>query len=115
MKKIYHLATCSTCQRIIGEINSNDIFELQNIKEQHITASELDQYAKVVGGYEALFNKRAMKYRSMGLNKMVLTEKEFRKHILAEYTFLKRPLVIIDKQVFAGNAKRTVQAIKEAL
>jgi len=56
-----------------------------------------------------------MKYRSMGLNEMDLSEKDFRKYILEEYTFLKRPVFIIDDQVFAGNAKKTIAAIKEAM
>ena len=32
MKKIYHLATCNTCQRIIQSLNGGEGFELQNIK-----------------------------------------------------------------------------------
>jgi len=82
---------------------------------KNIDAKTLDKLSKTIGSYEGLFNKRAMKYRSMGLNEMDLTEKDFRKYILEEYTFLKRPVFIIDDHVFAGNAKKTVEAIKEVL
>jgi len=109
---IFHLSSCNTCQRIIGELGEIDGIELQNVKENHISAEELDFIKEKEGSYEALFNKRAMKYRSMGLNKETLKEKEWRKHILAEYTFLKRPLAIINDKVFAGNAKKTVEALK---
>ena len=113
MRKAYILNSCSTCQRIIKEINWTD--DVQNIKEKHIDAKTLDKLKNTIGSYEALFNKRAMKYRSMGLNEMNLTEKDFRKYILEEYTFLKRPVFIIEDQVFAGNAKKTVEAIKGVL
>ena len=112
---IFHLSSCNTCQRIIGELGDLEGVELQNVKQKHISAKELDFAKKKEGSYEALFNKRAIKYRSMGLNKEVLTEKEWRKHILSEYTFLKRPLAIINDEVFAGNAKKTVEALKEAV
>jgi len=52
----------------------------------------------------------ALKYRSMGLNEMNLTEKDYRKYILEEYTFLKRPTVVIGKEIFIGSAPRTVKA-----
>jgi len=113
MRKAYILNSCSTCQRIIKEINWTD--DIQNIKEKNIDAKTLDKLHKSIGSYEGLFNKRAMKYRSMGLNEMDLSEKDFRKYILEEYTFLKRPVFIIDDKVFAGNAKKTVEAIKEAM
>jgi len=112
--KIYHLSNCSTCQRIIKELGAEN-FELQNIKEYNIDAKTLDWIAEKSGGYEAIFSKRAMKYRSMGLNEMTLSEKDFRKYMLEEYTFLKRPYVIIDDEVFVGNAKKTVAAAKAAL
>ena len=112
--KIYHLSNCNTCQRIIKELGA-DKFELQNIKEENIDAKTLDWIAEKVGGYEAIFSKRAMKYRSMGLNEMTLSEMDYRKYMLEEYTFLKRPFVIIGDEVFVGNAKKTVTAAKTAL
>ena len=67
-----------------------------------------------MGSYEALFSKRAMKYKSMGLNEMNLTEEDYKKYILEEYTFLKRPFIILGDQVFIGNAAKTVEAAKQA-
>jgi len=112
--KIYHLSNCNTCQRIIKELGAVN-FELQNIKEQNIDAKKLDWIADKIGGYEAIFSKRAMKYRSMGLNEMDLSEKDFKKYMLEEYTFLKRPYIIIGDEVFVGNSKKTVAAAKAAL
>jgi len=114
LNKIYHLANCNTCQRIIKELGA-DNFELQNIKEKNIDAKTLDWIAKQHGGYEQIFSRRAMKYRSMGLNQMDLTEKDYRKYMLEEYTFLKRPYIIIGDKVFVGNTKKAVEAAKAAL
>jgi len=115
MKKIYHLSNCNTCQRIISELGGLKDFEHINIKEKNISAKDLDAAAKALGGYEAVFSKRAMKYRSMGLNEMALTEKDYRAYILEEYTFLKRPVVFVGDMVFAGNSKKTVESIKAEL
>lgn len=115
MKKIFHLSTCDTCQRIIKELNNGEGFELQNIKEKNVSPQELDWLKERVGSYEALFSRRAMKFRSMGLHEQKLTEQDYRNLILEEYTFLKRPVVVIGEGVFAGNARKTVEAAKEKL
>ncbi len=115
MRKIYHLSTCKTCQRIIGELNDGKDFELQDVKVKPITAAQLDVLKSEVGSYEALFNRRARKYRARGLHEQQLSEADYRRLILEEYTFLKRPVVIIDESVFVGNAKKAVQGAKAKL
>ncbi|MBL7962899.1 MAG: hypothetical protein JNM31_03555 [Flavobacteriales bacterium] len=114
MLKIYHLATCSTCQRILKEIPKLKRFALQDIKTQPITPEQLDELKKLAGSYEALFSRVALKYRSLGLNTKKLTEKDYRKWILQEYTFLKRPVAVLGDEVFIGNAPKTVKALVEA-
>ena len=115
MKKIYYLKTCSTCQRIIKELNGLTDFEHQNIKEAPITPDQIDAMQKLAGSYESLFSRRAMKYKSLGLKDLDLNEADYRNYILEEYTFLKRPVVIIDNSIFIGNSKKTVAAIAEKL
>jgi arsenate reductase len=104
MKKVYHLSTCSTSQAIIKE-NKLDKkgFEMQDIKTEKITAAQLDEMKKMAGSYEALFSRRALKYKSLGLKDINLTEKDYRKYILEEYTFLKRPVIINEKEIFIGS------------
>ncbi len=113
--KIYHLANCGTCQRIIAEVGDTSSFKKINIKESNISEKDLDFIASQLGGYEAVFSKRAMKYRSMGLNEMTLSEADYKRYILEEYTFLKRPVFIVDDVAFAGNSKKVVASIKEAI
>ncbi len=112
--KIYHLKTCSTCQRIIKELGA-DGFDFQEIKTQPITEAQVDALAKTVGGYNALFNTRAQKIKEWGIVVKNLTEADYRKLILEEYTFLKRPVIVVAGNVFIGNAKATVDAVKAAL
>lgn len=112
MKKIFHLSTCSTCKKILDAIDVSD-FELQDIKETNIGPEELDFVANKIGGYEAIFSKRAMKYRSMGLNNADLSEEDYRKYMLSEYTFLKRPFVIDEEEVYVGNSKKTIEKLIE--
>lgn len=115
MKKMYYLSNCNTCQRIIEELGGAHQFELQDIKSEPITAAQLDALQTAVGSYEALFSRRARKYRSMGLAEQSLTETDYRRLILEEYTFLKRPVVMIGDAVFVGNAKKTIAAAREKL
>tara|TARA_B100000508_G_scaffold141097_1_gene146929 strand:- start:11113 stop:11475 length:363 start_codon:yes stop_codon:yes gene_type:complete len=114
MKKIFHLSSCNTNQKILKEINPGDDVELQDIKKENIDEKTLDFIKSKVGSYEKMFSKRAMKYRSMGLNEMDLSEQDYKKYMLEEYTFLKRPFIILEDQVFVGNAKKTVEAAKQA-
>ncbi|MFT5858225.1 MAG: arsenate reductase [Flavobacteriaceae bacterium] len=110
MKKIYHLSSCSTNQRILKEINPGSDVLLQDIKQDGIDEKTLDFLKDKLGSYEALFSKRAMKFRSMGLNEMELSEADYKKYMLKEYTFLKRPFIINEDEVFIGNAKKTVES-----
>lgn len=112
MKRIYHLSTCNTNQRILHDLKPGKDVELINIKEHNIDPETLDWLKEKVGSYEALFSKKALKYRSLGLHNVNLTEDDYRKYILEEYTFLKRPFIISDENVFIGNAKRTVEDAK---
>ena len=110
MKKIWHLANCTTCQRIIKDLGGLDGFDRQNIKEENVTPEQLDWLKEQVGSYEALFSRRAMKYKELGLKDEKLTEADFRRLILEEYTFLKRPVIVAGKEIFVGNAPATIEA-----
>ncbi len=116
MKKVFHLGNCSTCQRIISELKPEEKgFELKEIKSEPITTDELEKMHSLAGSYEDLFSRRAMKFRSMGLNEMDLSEDDYKKYILEEYTFLKRPVVLTDDHIFIGSAKKTVEGAKAFL
>ncbi|QRM88549.1 hypothetical protein FG167_04685 [Lacinutrix sp. WUR7] len=115
MKKVYYLKTCSTCIRILKELNLPSDFILQDIKKEKITADQLEQMKDLAGSYEALFSKRATLYKKMDLKNQTLTEKDYKHYILEHYTFLSRPVFIIDDAIFIGNSKANVEAVKQVL
>ncbi len=115
MKKAFYLTTCNTCQRILKEVDAESNFELQEIKSEPVTKAQLEELHQLAGSYEALFNRRAQKYRKLGLHEHPLTEADYKHHILEEYTFLKRPVFVLDNQIFIGNSKKTIDALKNAL
>ncbi len=114
-KKIYHLSTCNTCQKILQQLEPLDEFELQDIKTQPITESQLEEMYNLAQNYESLFSRRAMLFRERGLNKQELGEQDYKNLILDHYTFLKRPVILFNDKIFIGNSKTTVEAAKEAI
>ena len=110
MIKLYHLSTCSTCKRIIKELNLPEETVFQDIKTEKITEEQLDEMKKMSGTYESLFSRKSRKYRSENLHERSLSEGDYRELILEEYTFLKRPVLICDDQIFVGNTKNVVEA-----
>jgi len=115
-KTFFTLPTCKTCQRIEADLKPAESGAVvRDIKAQAITAEEIDAMHAHSGSYEALFSRRAMKFRSMGLADRQLTESDFRQLIMDEYTFLKRPVLLTGAGVFAGSAKASVEAARSAL
>jgi arsenate reductase (glutaredoxin) len=115
MKKIYHLSTCTTCKRILAELKPAKDVVVQDIKTIALTEEQVDEMAQLAGSYEAIFSRVAMKYRALGLDKMQLGESDFKRYILDEYTFLRRPVVIADNRIFIGNSRKVVESAAEAL
>jgi arsenate reductase len=114
MKKVYYLSTCDTCARIIKELKLKEKgFDFQDIKTEKITASQLDEMKQMAGSYESLFSRVALKYKA--LDPKPGNEKEYRKLILEEYTFLKRPVIINGKNIFIGNSKSNIENAKNSL
>lgn len=110
--KAYTLSTCDTSKKILKAANiTSDKFEIKDIKAHALEESELNEMHQLAGSYEALFSRRAQKYKSMELKDKRLSEDDYKNLILQEYTFLKRPVVIIDEEIFIGNSKKNVEAL----
>jgi len=114
MNKIFHLSSCSTCTHIIDELKLKDKkFISQDIKTEPITKAQIEEMKELSGSYEALFSRVALKYKT--LDPKPSNEAEYKKLILAEYTFLKRPVILTKGKIFIGNTKGNVQAAKETI
>ena len=115
MKKIYYLSSCDTCKRILNELKPLDDIELQDIKSDAITPQQLKEMRNLAGSYEALFSKRARLFSERQLKDKQLEDKDYEALILEHYTFLKRPVILVNNQIFIGNSKKVVAAAKETI
>lgn len=115
LKKIYHLSTCDTCKKILKELEAPASFQIQDIKTEGLTGKQLEEMFELSGSYESLFSKRARLYKERGLKDKSLTEKDYRDLILEHYTFLKRPVIINEQQIFIGNSQKVVEAAKKSI
>ena len=86
-----------------------------DIRQTPITIEELEHMRELSGSYEALFSKKAQLYKSMKLKDQSLTEDDFKKYILEHYTFLSRPVFIIDGQIYIGNTQQNMLKVMKAL
>ena len=115
MKRFYHLGTCDTCKRIARELDLPADFERIDIKKSPFEVKEIEQLKQLAGSYEALFSRRAKLYKERGLADEELTEEDYKNFLLEHYTFLKRPVLVNNDQIFIGNSKKTVMAAKASL
>ena len=113
MRKIYFLKTCSTCQRILKSLPNLDTFQLQDIKSEPITVKQVEEMQQLAGSYEVLFSKRATLYKEMGLKDENLNEADFKRYILEHYTFLNRPVIVDEQNIFIGSSSKALQAITQ--
>ncbi len=115
MKKIYYLSSCDTCKRILKELDPIEGFDLQDIKTTPITFAQLEDMRKFVGSYQDLFSRRARLFKEKGLQLKQLSEDDYAALILEHYTFLKRPVIIVDDKIFIGNSKKEIALAKQAI
>ena len=115
MNKIYYLASCDTCRKIIKSLPNMDKLKFHDIRENPITEEELEEMHKLAGSYEKLFSKKAQLYKSLGLKDKNLQEKDYKKYLLEHYTFLSRPVFIIDNKIYIGNSQQNVHAVSLVL
>ena len=115
MNKIYYLASCDTCRKIIKSLPKNNNLVFHDIKQDPITTEELEAMRQLSGSYEALFSKKAQLYKSMDLNNKALTEDDYKKYILEHYTFLSRPVFIINNKIYIGNSQQNMLQVMKVL
>ncbi|WP_288982476.1 ArsC/Spx/MgsR family protein [uncultured Flavobacterium sp.] len=111
MNKIYYLASCDTCRKIIKSLPNSDKLTFIDIRQNPISESDLEEMYQLAGSYEALFSKKAQLYKSLGLKDKNLTEADFKKYLLEHYTFLSRPVFIIDGKIYIGNSPKNIHEV----
>jgi arsenate reductase (glutaredoxin) len=114
MDKIYYLASCDTCRKIIKSLPKDHNLVFHDIKQDPITVQELEKMRELAGSYEALFSKKAQLYKSLDLKNKALTENDFKKYLLEHYTFLSRPVFIINNSIYIGNTQQNMLQVMKA-
>jgi arsenate reductase len=115
MNKIYYLASCDTCRKIIKSLPKDNNLVFYDIKQNPISNDELETMRLLSGSYEALFSKKAQLYKSLDLKNKSLTEEDYKKYLLEHYTFLSRPVFIINNKIFIGNTQQNILQVMKAL
>lgn len=111
--QLYWLPHCSTCVKAQAFLLEKgvSIQSTHDLKASPLSKDVIAQLAEAVGGAEALFSKRAMKYRALGLHERTLTPAEMLDYMAEEYTFIKRPVIqFADGSVVAGFSAKALAA-----
>lgn len=108
MNKVFYLASCDTCRKIIKSLPKNNDLVFHDIKQNPLSIQDLERMRELSGSYEALFSKKAQLYKSMDLKNISLTEDDYKKYILDHYTFLSRPVFILNDKIYIGNTQQNI-------
>ena len=112
---LFYLASCDTCRKIIKSLPKDLSLVYHDIKQNPITTEQLEEMKALAGSYEALFSKKAQLYKAMDLKNKSLTEADYKKYLLEHYTFLSRPVFIIEDQIYIGNTQQNILQVTKAL
>ena len=110
---VYGLPHCSTCQKAVAFLKERGVSveSFRDVKSQPLSRAEVEDLARKVGGAEALFSKRAMKYRAMGLHEQELSEEDLLRLMTEEYTFVTRPVIVRGDRATAGFSEKRIEAL----
>lgn len=111
MDKVYYLDSCDTCRKIIKSLPNSNKLNFHDIKQNPITEKELKEMYDLSGSYEALFSKKAKLYKTMDLKDRSLAEQDYKNYILEHYTFLSRPVFIINNKIYIGNSQKNIAEV----
>ena len=106
--KIYWLPHCSTCKKAKEFLENKGVIisQFHDLKTQSLSRREVEKLAELVGGAENLFSRRAIKYRELGLHEREVSSAEMLDLMSSEYTFIKRPVLVIGENATAGFSEK---------
>ena len=96
------------------EFDLSDV-EQREIKAKPVTEEELQELYALTQSYEALFSKKSTQIKERNIDVKSLQEEDFKMLILEDYRFLKRPVFIINQEIFIGSDKKNVELLRERL
>jgi arsenate reductase (glutaredoxin) len=105
---LYWLPNCDTCKKAAAFLQQNNVVvtRFHNLKADKLSRTEIEELAEMVGSVESLFSRRAIKYRELGLNKREVSTNEMLDFIESDYTFIKRPVLVIGNRAISGFSEK---------
>lgn len=105
---VFYLPSCDSCRKIIKAISPKAQLVYHDIKQDPLTELQLQELHALAGSFEALFSRKAQLYKAYNLKNQTLTEADYKKYLLEHYTFLARPVFVIQDQIYVGNRSEIV-------
>ena len=115
MNTYIYLSTCNTCMRILKELNLPEGTKLQDVKHEPISKAQINALYNVTQSYEQLINKRSRVLQALNKAGKTIDEMGFKLLLETEYSCLKRPILHWGNNFYLGNAKKTVEAMQQAI
>ncbi len=110
---IYYIDPCDCCKKIIKTIPNKVTVHFHDIRTSPLNEDQIDQLATLAGSYEALFNKRAHLYNTIGLKHRTLSEPDYKHYLSYHYTFLKHPIIVANNKIHVKDTtENTIQVVK---
>jgi arsenate reductase (glutaredoxin) len=108
---LYWLPHCDTCKKAAAFLQRKNVVvtRFHNLKTDMLTRQEIEKLAEMVGGVDQMFSQRAIKYRELGLNKREVSTNEMIEFMVADYTFIKRPVLVIDGKAISGFSEKSYE------
>lgn len=105
--KLYQLSHCITCQRTAAELTARrERFEARDIRKQPLSRTEVANLARMAGGADKLFSRRALAYRRRGLHERTLSPEEMIDLMFEDDTFIRRPVIVRGERALPGCTVR---------
>ncbi|MDY3318384.1 arsenate reductase family protein [Riemerella anatipestifer] len=112
-KTVFYLKTCSTCKRIMQNLDLSD-WNLREIKSEPISEEELSQMYAITRSYEELFSKRSTQIKANNIDVKELKEEDFKMLLLQHYSFLKRPVFLVgEEDIYIGNSPKALEVLQQ--
>ncbi|MFZ4435365.1 MAG: arsenate reductase family protein [Flavobacterium psychrophilum] len=112
---VFYLPSCDSCRKIVKAISPKAQLVYHDIKQDPLTELQLQELQALAGSYEVLFSRKAQLYKAYNLKNQTLTEADYKKYLLEHYTFLARPVFVIQDQIYVGNRSEIVAKALAAL
>ena len=102
--EFYWSPDCTTCQKAKRRLDYHrlSITKLRDLREEPLSLEEVKNLAEKLGGVENLFSRRSVRFRELGLRDKELSENDMLDLMTTEYTFLKRPILVLNNKAIAG-------------